>query len=117
MIFNDVLDEVRSDDIGKRDIVVPVRDIEYVGPGEISIGDDGAVYDMTNWAFGQFCERLGVPAGYMNKCAYELQSENFDYWLAERCYRLRTTELAGCWRDRLPRDGRIAGNRATLAQV
>jgi hypothetical protein len=60
-------------------IAVNVESAFYAHYGE-SIGA-GPRVQISPWAFGQLCNRLGVPAQYMNKCPDDLVADNLNHWV------------------------------------
>lgn len=39
----------------------------------------GAMMDTTHWSFGQLCQRIGAPAGYMRDLPVALAADNLNY--------------------------------------
>lgn len=61
----------------KKDSVMPSGSIS-MRDGYITIGDEP--YEPTEWATGQFCNRLGIPARYYRRCPEHLKDANFLHW-------------------------------------
>ena len=48
--------------------------------GELQVvGSEGKHAVMTNWSFGQICNRIGAPSGYLQKLHPELAATNLNY--------------------------------------
>lgn len=65
-------------------------------------GEEKAM-DMTDTAFSQLCERLGVPAKYLRKCAksgkMDLVKQNISGWADEKCDNFVVREHGGVARS------------------
>jgi len=83
--FEQVRDEVRSDDAGKWDLVAPREQLQFEGGAlTVSLDDCGQHIERltpTAWATTQFCQRLGIPASYFRKCPPQLQDAQGNYWI------------------------------------
>jgi hypothetical protein len=80
--LDDVRDMVASDDAGKHDYLVPVKEIA-LQHGRLFLpgaDDDGMGFALTAWATAQACGKLGIPVGYFNRCPTELQDAQFNHW-------------------------------------
>ena len=80
-----VMDEVRADDDGKRDLLLD-RDALMLRHGRLTFphADEHGCPDglaPTSWASNQVCQRLNIPASYFKRCPAELQDEQFNYWI------------------------------------
>ena len=85
------LDEAReiviADDQGKWDATARRADIT-LKDGLVTFpldhyGEHWEYLTPTNWATGQLCARLGIPAAYFRKCPSVLQDIQANYWLRE----------------------------------
>lgn len=83
--LSQVRERIEADDKGKWDTIVTrgelaLRDGELAFPApngeEMRLG-------LSRWASGQFCTRLGIPAGYFRRCPTVLQDQQANYWLKE----------------------------------
>lgn len=93
MEFEELRAKVMTQDLAKMDYVAPVADVRYDGGHALSFAEPLAgktpgfsgLYqaEMTDWAFGQWCEKLGIPARYMDKCPEWLQKQNAEHWLEQ----------------------------------
>lgn len=64
--------------------VVSSRQIEAIPVGRDNVqvrGPQGAVADLTNWAFNQLCQRSGGPAGYLGDLPAPLAADCINYGL------------------------------------
>ena len=82
--FDEAHEKICADDRGKWDVVLPSSEI-VMQSGKIFFPDCKA-YDceaglqLSNWATGQMCNRLNIPAAYFKRCPEELQDEQFNWW-------------------------------------
>jgi len=83
--LTEVKTEAAKMDATMEDHVVPAKDIEYKG-GKFSIPGAG-VLSMTDWGFATMCDVLGIPKGYLEKCAergrLDMVATNVNGWLRE----------------------------------
>jgi len=83
--FEQVRDEVRSDDAGKWDLVARREQLQFEGGAlTVPLDDCGQHIERltpTAWATTQFCQRLGIPASYFRKCPPQLQDAQGNYWI------------------------------------
>jgi hypothetical protein len=82
--FEQVREQVRTDDQGKWDIVAPRKDL-VLRNGELAIPLDESSDHVerlvpTSWATGQLCQRLGIPTAYFRRCPAVLQDMQFNFW-------------------------------------
>lgn len=86
--LDEARDMVREDDYGKWDVSVARDDLRlcygYLTSDERQFTDPLA---FSNWATGQFCTRLGIPAPYFRKCPPPLQDEQANYWLRHAAHK------------------------------
>lgn len=89
LTWKEVQERVENDDKHKEDVYTPLSRIMMNSKsGLINLGASGKDYGVNEFAFGQFCARLGIPANYGRKC-YELGQENnlfalqFNTWMRE----------------------------------
>ena len=55
---------------------------QIVAPADLFAAKVG--YDMTDWALGQACGRLGnIPVAYMKRCPPDLRATNLNHWLGK----------------------------------
>ena len=81
---DDVRDQVDADGVGKWDARV-LRDHLSFCNGQLTFSSPEkgcAALTPTNWATGQLCARLGIPAPYFRKCPAELQDVQANHWLS-----------------------------------
>jgi len=112
MDLDQVLDEVRADDDGKRDLLLD-RDALMLRHGRLTFphADEHGCPDglaPTSWANTQVCQRLNIPASYFKRCPAELQDEQFNYWIdhvARTATRTRRRPSGGCCGPRTTRCG------------
>lgn len=63
--------------------------------GEISlVGRQGIPAKLTNWAFGQLCQRVGAPASYLRDLPATLAAQNLNHGLAQRVEKTASESLA-----------------------
>lgn len=58
--------------------------VEAAGPEVQLTGRSGYPARLTNWAFGQLCQRIGAPASYLRAMPATLAAQNINYGLAHR---------------------------------
>ncbi len=81
-----VIDTVRETDQDKWDMLVPIDQMR-MADGELSIqtigGPEARYQRLTpnDWATGQLCQQLGMPASYFKRCPPDLQDRQFNHWL------------------------------------
>lgn len=82
MRFAEVLEAVKEDDGGKFDFHTRLHDIEYDdgGEGKFFIKNQGD-FSLTNHAFKQIMNRVGIPPTYAAKTPPALLKPHFDHWL------------------------------------
>lgn len=83
--FSDVRDQVDADGVGKWDARVLREHLSFCN-GQLSFSSQEkgcAALSPTNWATGQLCARLGIPAPYFRKCPHDLQDVQANYWLGK----------------------------------
>jgi len=80
-----VRERVRRDALDKWDALTPRDEIRLhngrVWFPEAAQSDFAASLRLTPWATAQFCQRLGIPAGYFRKCPPRLQDLQFNHWI------------------------------------
>jgi len=80
MTWQELLDQVTLDAADCRDVRKALSLCEYKATEDT--GDNMLENArMTPWAFGQMCQRLGIPTSYMNICPSQLRETNILYWL------------------------------------
>lgn len=83
--LDEVRDHVQADSLGAWDTYAS-RDQLAFKDGQLAFDDKLGVerrLTPTNWATGQLCSRLGIPAPYFRKCPPVLQDVQANYWLRE----------------------------------
>jgi hypothetical protein len=86
--LDDVRESVHVDDKGKWDLVLPRHETRLEN-GKL-IFPDCRAYEcesglrLSNWAMGQICTRLNIPASYFKRCPAELQDTQYNWWNSER---------------------------------
>lgn len=85
-----VVDEVRADDDGKRDLLL-ARDELLLRHGRLwfpraAARDCPVGLAPTGWATTQLCQRLNIPTSYFKRCPEALRDDQFNHWIehAER---------------------------------
>ncbi len=82
-----VRERVRKDALDKWDALTPRAQIRLHGGRlwfpEAAQSDFAASLRPTPWAVAQFCQRLGIPAGYFRKCPSRLQDLQFNHWIKQ----------------------------------
>ena len=79
----EVAERLHADDAGKWDMVTRRDDLRMQEGRLIVPAPSGARgLDLSTWATGQFCSRLGIPASYFRKCPTDLQDVQANHWLA-----------------------------------
>ncbi len=82
-----VRERVRKDALDKWDALTPRGQIRLHGGRlwfpEAAQSDFAASLRPTPWAVAQFCQRLGIPAGYFRKCPSRLQDLQFNHWIRQ----------------------------------
>jgi len=82
-----VHERVRKDALDKWDALTPRAQIRLHGGRlwfpEAAQSDFAASLKPTPWATAQFCQRLGIPAGYFRKCPSKLQDLQFNHWIRQ----------------------------------
>jgi hypothetical protein len=58
------------------------------------VGRQGIPAKLTNWAFGQLCQRVGAPASYLRDLPATLAAQNLNHGLARRIERTASESLA-----------------------
>lgn len=85
--LKDVVDRVQTIDQDNWDTVVPVSRIQMEhGQLLIDSPDHGvrhALLQPNEWAASQLCSKVGIPAGYFERCPSNLKDEQFNYWLGK----------------------------------
>jgi hypothetical protein len=82
--LDDVADLVGKDDVGKWDRIVPVRTLtlhqgRLLFPEALADGHDAGL-ELSDWATGQACQRLGIPAPFFKKNPAHLRDALFNHW-------------------------------------
>lgn len=104
--LGDVCDIVETDDSGKWDTIVPVREMTLQHGRLWFPQANGEGHDMglalSEWATSQACNRLGMPAGYFKRCPDHLRDAQFNHWKEqETVYRVveedNTSSPSSCW--------------------
>jgi Domain of unknown function (DUF932) len=63
--------------------------------GEVNlVGRQGIPAKLTNWAFGQLCQRVQAPASYLRELPATLAAQNLNHGLASRVERVASESLA-----------------------
>lgn len=83
--LEEAVETVRAADRGKWDAIIPCRQLA-MKDGLLRLGADAPmsrpdVLDPNEWAIGQLCNQIGVPASYYQRCPDHLKDEQFNYWL------------------------------------
>jgi len=82
-----VRERVRKDALDKWDALTPRALIRLhhgrVWFPEAAQSDFAASLKPTAWATAQFCQKLGIPAGYFRKCPSPLQDRQFNHWIRQ----------------------------------
>ena len=82
-----VRERVRKDALDKWDALTPRALIRLHGGRfwfpEAAQSDFAASLRPTPWAVAQFCQRLGMPAGYFRRCPARLQDLQFNHWIKQ----------------------------------
>ena len=82
-----VHERVRRDALDKWDALTPCALIRLHGGRlwfpEAAQSDFAASLRPTPWAVAQFCQRLGIPAGYFRRCPSRLQDLQFNHWIRQ----------------------------------
>jgi len=82
-----VHERIRKDASDKWDALTPRAQIRLHGGRlwfpEAAQSDFAASLRPTPWATAQFCQRLGIPAGYFRKCPSKLQDLQFNHWVRQ----------------------------------
>jgi hypothetical protein len=58
--------------------------VEKVGEDVQLVGRQGIPAKLTNWAFGQLCQKVGAPASYLRTLPATLAAQNLNHGLAQR---------------------------------
>lgn len=58
------------------------------------VGRQGIPARLTNWAFGQLCQRIGAPASYLRELPATLAAQNLNHGLAARAEKMASEALA-----------------------
>jgi len=78
---------VRKDALDKWDALTPRAQIRLHGGRlwfpKAAQSDFAASLRPTPWATAQFCQRLGIPAGYFRRCPARLQDLQFNHWIRQ----------------------------------
>lgn len=98
-----ITERIEADEIGKHDLKVDGRDLEFTKRGTISIldGYSRSEFKLNDWAFGQLCTKIGVPSNYLRKCPITgkgSQKDQIDLWketIADKKILLRVKYVAG----------------------
>ena len=82
-----VHERIRKDALDKWDALTPRALIRLHGGRfwfpEAAQSDFAASLRPTPWAVAQFCQRLGIPAGYFRRCPSRLQDLQFNHWVGQ----------------------------------
>ena len=79
----EVGERLHADDLGKWDMVARRDDLQMREGRLIAPHPEGdRRLDLSTWASGQMCSRLGIPVSYFRKCPAELQDVQANHWLA-----------------------------------
>jgi len=82
-----VRERIRKDALDKWDALTPRTEIRLhhgrVWFPEAAQSDFAASLRPTPWAVAQFCQRLGIPAGYFRRCPSRLQDLQFNHWIRQ----------------------------------
>lgn len=78
----DVREQVRVDDTGKWDEVVPRRDL-VMREGQLVLpsGSEERHLELSSLANSQFAARLGIPTNYWRVLPHVLKDQNANFWL------------------------------------
>ena len=92
--LSEVVSQVKSSDVGKRDFTLPVQEIVVTSrTGRIEIMDSlGNLqhFNMNEHALGQLASRLGIPVNYARKCIEEnpsLLAQHANHWINTEQFR------------------------------
>jgi hypothetical protein len=70
-----------------RSKVAKLQDVSVRAAGEKGVeivsNGSGAVVSPTSWAFGQLCQRIGAPAGYLRNLPTDLVAQNLNHSLKQ----------------------------------
>lgn len=83
--LEEVRDHVQADSLGAWDTYASREELAFKD-GQLAFENESGVETRltpTNWATGQLCSRLGIPAPYFRKCPPVLQDVQANYWLRE----------------------------------
>lgn len=85
MDLDQVVDQVRADDDGKRDLLLD-RDELLLRHGRVHFPQAAELYypdglAPSGWAVTQLCQRLNMPASYFKRCPEPLQDDQFNHWI------------------------------------
>lgn len=58
------------------------------------VGRQGIPARLTNWAFGQLCQRIGAPASYLRDLPATLAAQNLNHGLAQRVKKTSAESMA-----------------------
>ncbi len=83
--FTDVRDMVDAEGVGKWDTRVLREHLSFCNGQLVLPSPVGGHTTLTptNWATGQLCARLGIPAPYFRRCPPDLQDAQANYWLSK----------------------------------
>lgn len=80
-----VIDDVREADQDKWDAFVTTDQLRLedglLGFPALTGSSHFSRLKPNDWAIGQLCQQLGIPASYFKRCPAELQDRQFNYWL------------------------------------
>lgn len=80
-----VIDTVREADQDKWDATVTTDELRLedglLGFPAVNCSRHFSRLQPNDWATGQLCQQLGMPASYFKRCPAELQDRQFNYWL------------------------------------
>ena len=86
MEMEKILKRVQEDSVGTEDITLNCNEYYMDSTNKIHILGTNLSYDLTDWAFSQACNSLGMPARYEKKLAGRMPAmvqQQFNYWKNE----------------------------------
>jgi hypothetical protein len=78
----EVGERLHADDMGKWDTLCRRDDLQ-MREGQLIVPrpEGSRPLELSTWASGQMCSRLGIPVSYFRKCPAELQDAQANHWL------------------------------------
>lgn len=84
--MNEIINQVREDSRGTRDISLSPEEFFMDSDGKIRIKNTTQKYDLSEWALSQACNSLGMPSRYEKKLMDTnplLLSKQFNFWKSQ----------------------------------